>query len=982
MKMLRKLSILFALALLAMAARAQEVHFNSAAEYDAWKAQLASEQTPVAPAHPGDTGDGGAERDGIASCDCWITPDASYTTINNQTQWDASGWGNGDDGSYGPVALPFSFYLYGQTYTQAYININGSVSFSAPVGTFSSSAFPTNGPSLVAPFWADVDLRGGGPNQNKVQYKVTPTALYVNWTNVGYYNQQLDKLNSFQVIITNGSDPIVPGSANVSFCYGTMQWTTGSASGGSNGFGGTPATVGANKGDGVNYIQFGRFDHAGTDYNGPFGAPGGISWLTGKYFSFATDITVGNLNPVIAGQSVCDSLIVCTGVTSQLSVEFLSPEPAQITVPSSVAPTLSNYTTVDSVAANVALITTEFTPTAADIGYHDVYFTGQDNGTPPLSSTLHIVVQVLQTPQLQNDTMVVCDNAAPVNMLPVLGPTAQPGGTWTGPDGSAHTGIFDPLTDPEGPYTYFMNTGGQCDASGTAYMLKMPHADAGNDGNLAFCSWDLPEPLFPMITGTPQAGGAWFSPDGSAFAGTLDPATAAEGTYQYVKYGDSPCPNDTAFIHLAIPRSVDAGLNNNLALCRDAQPFSMRSQLGGTPDATGVWTSTAGAIMPDLFDPATGEVGIYTYTVSAVLPCPAQTATLTINLNELPYAGTDSSLVVCGNSNNTMLFPLLGNEPDTGGHWLDPLGGVVDDGLLKPMYSVTGNFKYVSVGLGACAHRSDTAVVAVQINPLPVITYTAVPDSGCNPLDVVFTNTTDPIYVGGNCVWDFGDGSSPENACGTVSHTYTEPGWYHVKLRITTPEGCTDQLIDQGAVLVDPAPKATFTYTPNPGSAGNSRLVFTATDPHATIFQWYLPDGTAPTGPQAAYQFPDKIADTYTVCLYVADRYGCEDTQCDTTITIQVPNLWVPLGFTPDGNGINDEFKPVMLDMALEDYHLMVFDRWGRLQFETRDAEKGWDGTGTNGNALPTGVYVWRIKYRPLNSSDLQEQFGYVVLNK
>ncbi|MBS1944039.1 MAG: hypothetical protein JST98_02285, partial [Bacteroidetes bacterium] len=338
-----KLSLVLLAALIgtAPALLAQTVHFNNVEEYDAWKAQQAAQTPATPPAHPAPPeGAPGTERDGVASCNCWITPNASYTTINNNTQWNASGYGNGDDGSYGPINLPFSFYLYGQYYTQAYININGNISFGTYNGTYSSSSFPMTGPALVAPFWADVDLRGGTVNQNKVQYKVTPTALYVNWTNVGYYSQQTDKLNSFQVIITNGADPVISGTANVSFCYGTMQWTTGSASGGTNGFGGTAATVGANKGDGVNYIQFGRFDHAGTNYNGPFGAPGGVGWLTGKSFNFSTDITTGNIAPVVAGQSVCDTLEICTGVPTQLIVDFLSPEPNQITTATSTAPTL------------------------------------------------------------------------------------------------------------------------------------------------------------------------------------------------------------------------------------------------------------------------------------------------------------------------------------------------------------------------------------------------------------------------------------------------------------------------------------------------------------------------------------------------------------------------------------------------------------------------------------------------------------------
>jgi gliding motility-associated-like protein len=981
MKVLRYVSLLFTVAFATSLVAQDPPVFNNAADYDAWKAQFMTPGQP-GPTHPSQQpAEDDNSRGGAATCDCWVTPDASYTTINNNTEWNASGWGNGDDGSYGPINLPFGFYLYGQTFTVAYININGSVSFNNYIGTYSSSAFPTTGPTMVAPFWADVDLRGGGVGQNIVQYKVTPTAMYVNWTRVGYYNQQTDKLNSFQVIITNGTDPIVPNGANVSFCYGTMEWTTGSASGGSNGFGGTPATVGANKGDGINYIQFGRFDHAGMDYNGPFGAPSGISWLSDKYFTFSTSVTTGNVPPVVTGQSVCDSLTVCTDQTTQLSVEFLSPEPDQITVPSSYSNTLSNYTVVDSISGLNASITTQFTPSIADTGYHDVYFEGADNGSPPLTSTLHIVVHVLPSPQLVSDSLLVCDNAVPFDMLTVLGGNAPAGGDWIAPDGSSHTNIFIPGEDMDGEYTYEVGIGTSCSATGVATITNVPHAHAGGDTALAYCSWDNPDNLFLKIPDSPQSGGAWMVPGGTVFTGTLDPATAQPGIFQYIVDGTAPCPNDTAFISVAIPQAADAGADSSIVLCMDAAPFSMRTRLGGTPDATGTWTDVVGDAVPDIFDPATGDIGVYTYTVPAVLPCPDQSAVLTINLDPLPRAGTDSSLVICANGGNTPLFPMLGGNPGIGGHWLAPDSSLLDNGILDPSLELSGKYTYVTIGPGACAHRSDTAVVNVHIDPLPVISFTAEPDSGCNPLEVTFTNTTDPIYVGGPCVWDLGDGTDTVHTCGTFTHTYAEAGWYHVKLRVTTPQGCTDQLIAPGAVLVDPAPKATFTYTPDPGIAGNSRLVFTATDPHAVDFHWTFPDGSAPSGKQAAYTFPDKIAGEYLVCLSVADRYGCADTLCDT-IPILVANLWVPKAFTPDGNGVNDVFKPIMLDMAPEDYHLWIFDRWGQLLFESTDPNRGWDGSGLHGGHAATGIYVWRLTFRPLYAADKIDHFGTVTLLK
>ena len=64
-----------------------------------------------------------------ANCDCWVEPTSSYHTILNGSEWDASGFNSSDEGSYGPIALPFPFYLYGQTWDSVYINVNGNVSF-------------------------------------------------------------------------------------------------------------------------------------------------------------------------------------------------------------------------------------------------------------------------------------------------------------------------------------------------------------------------------------------------------------------------------------------------------------------------------------------------------------------------------------------------------------------------------------------------------------------------------------------------------------------------------------------------------------------------------------------------------------------------------------------------------------------------------------------------------------------------------------
>lgn len=150
---------------------------------------------------------------------------------------------------------------------------------------------------MLAPFWADVDTRNG---LGAVYYKTTPSAVIVIWNETGYFSMQGDKRNTFELIFTDGTDPLIGVGNNVAFSYTTMQWTTGSASGGIGGFGGTPATVGVNKGDGIKYALVGRFDHAGIDYSGA-GGISGVGYLEGKYFTFdacTENVVIGGEVPI------------------------------------------------------------------------------------------------------------------------------------------------------------------------------------------------------------------------------------------------------------------------------------------------------------------------------------------------------------------------------------------------------------------------------------------------------------------------------------------------------------------------------------------------------------------------------------------------------------------------------------------------------------------------------------------------------------
>ncbi|MBL7962699.1 MAG: gliding motility-associated C-terminal domain-containing protein [Flavobacteriales bacterium] len=907
----------------------------------------------------------GAPKSG--PCDCWIAPDATYTLAMPPN----------DDGSSGMIPLPFSFNLYGTNYTSLYINNNGNVSFGAPYGAFSSSAFPNANFVMVAPFWGDVDTRpaGGG----SVWYKVTPTAIYVNWVAVGYYSMQTNMLNSFQLILTDGNDPNIGIGKNVQFCYQDMQWTTGSASGGTGGFGGTPSTVGANRGNGIDYIQFGRFNAPGTLYFGPLAGNSQVSWLDYKNFTFTTAVSTSNIPPIGTGTYLCDTLETCAGMMNILDMTFLSPEPGQTTTAITSCATLSNYTTSSYTPGNTCQITGQFTPLPTELGYHQVLFEATDNGTPPLTATYYIVVHVFPAAATASGSVTVCSAGPPVNLFAQLSPALTPGGTWVNPSGVPHSGTLQPSTDPSGDYIYNVGTGAGCPSTGTVTVTNILAPNAGNNAVLNTCNSNPPTDLSTLI-GVADPGGYWSAPGGGAmFSPVLDPAFSLPGNYTYTVLGNAPCGNDVASVTVNIALAVDAGVDATVALCTDAAPLNMLGALGGSPDASGQWTSPSGAPFGGTFNASVDQPGVYTYFTPAVAPCASDQSELTITVDPQPNSGSDALVEPCADAPNIPLFPLLG-PADAGGTWLNP-NGVAFGGTLQPIFELSGDYLYVTYGIGACVHLTDTAVVTANIGHMPEVAFTAEPLAGCAPLDVYFDNQTPPAHVG-QCAWSFGNGSSGTNT-GDFNFIYGAPGHFTVTLTVTSPEGCVTTLTKPQYILVQPPPQATFTAYPNPATVDNNNVSLASTDPLAVQWAWDIGGLDSAFTRNVLHPFPNVLGGEYEVCLTVWDIYGCEDTECQTVIVKNPLAVYVPNAFSPNGDGVNDDFYPLVSGNDEKQFKLYVFDRWGSMIFESTDQYERWNGGYRNsGEVLPNGVYVWRLITMPEDGGGRKEYTGHVTLIK
>lgn len=124
---------------------------------------------------------------------------------------------------------------------------------------------------------------------------------------------------------------------------------------------------------------------------------------------------------------------------------------------------------------------------------------------------------------------------------------------------------------------------------------------------------------------------------------------------------------------------------------------------------------------------------------------------------------------------------------------------------------------------------------------------------------------------------------------------------------------------------------------------------------YAQTYSWAFGDGGGSTDPNPQYSFRDT--GTFLVRLIVRNNIGCADTMVKPLTVRNVYMLHLPNSFSPNGDGLNDAYKPVVIGHKW--MHFEVYNRWGALMFRG-DEKNGWDGL-FEGRPAPDGVYAVKV---------------------
>ncbi len=178
-------------------------------------------------------------------------------------------------------------------------------------------------------------------------------------------------------------------------------------------------------------------------------------------------------------------------------------------------------------------------------------------------------------------------------------------------------------------------------------------------------------------------------------------------------------------------------------------------------------------------------------------------------------------------------------------------------------------------------------------------------------------------------------------------------------------------------VSVNETPEALFNFILD--SCIAYRVLFSSDVAGIVSCEWVFGDNT--TSDEC---FPNKIYDApgnYIVILSVIDDNGCQSS-IEQMIVVDNANetcIAVPDVFSPNGDGLNDVFKPAVFNVA-EVTYFKIYNRWGTLIFESNNVNDGWDGT-YHGKEQGIGVYLYQLSGRTNSGKELSIN-GNVVLVK
>ena len=451
---------------------------------------------------------------------------------------------------------------------------------------------------------------------------------------------------------------------------------------------------------------------------------------------------------------------------------------------------------------------------------------------------------------------------------------------------------------------------------------------------------------------------AWFDPLNNVISNSQTIVVCPTNTSTYrAQIINGTCSSSIVTDQTTV--TVSSGSAGNLMLsmtsisplCNgDANGSATAIGTGGIGPYTYLWQPTG-----QTSSTITGLIaGSYNCTITDANGC-VITQTIIISQPNILSSPITTIHTSCGESNGSASASISGGTSPFNYEWI-PTGG--NNATATGLNSGTYTLKVIDAN--GCL-ISDS--ITINGSTGTTASFKGIDTTGCAPICVKFTNTS-PTSV--SCLWNFGDNTSSINS--NETHCYVNTGEfilvYPVNLIVTDIEGCTASTTHTNMVQVYPQPTANFIANPDTASELNPNIEFTNISTNSNLWFWFFEDliPTNSTLENPSHTYNDTGA--YGVTLIVSNLFGCEDTITGEIYIAPRYTFFSPNAFTPNGDGRNDLFFPIVSGFRTSTFHMMIFDRWGNLIFESSDLYKGWNGCAKEGKDIAQmDTYIWKVSF-------------------
>ena len=253
----------------------------------------------------------------------------------------------------------------------------------------------------------------------------------------------------------------------------------------------------------------------------------------------------------------------------------------------------------------------------------------------------------------------------------------------------------------------------------------------------------------------------------------------------------------------------------------------------------------------------------------------------------------------------------------------------------------------------------DTLVKNINWQPVPSLVIVE-PDirEACVPATISFSNLSKPVDSTYQIFWRFGNGDSSTSILPVID--FKKSGLYDVELQIISPIGCVTTKKFSEAITIHPLPEAGFRVEPDSLTIFNNIAVIKNNASKATSALWFLDDEVVSFDYEPVFEIPDS--GFHKIKQVVFNSFGCSDTSVVNVDIVPLVTMFMPDAFTPNKDGLNDDFLPVGYFDGLKNYHLKVTNRWGETFFESFNPLIGWNGT-FNETEVPPAQFLYKLMY-------------------